>query len=327
MPAPVLLDCDTGIDDAIALAYLAATPEARLVGIVSTGGNVPAAQVARNNLDLTSLLGLDVPVALGASAPLVESARFAEDTHGPTGLGYASLPPSGRALDGRSGAEAWVDAARAHPGELVGIVIGPHTNLALALELEPQLPRLLRRLHVMGGAITHRGNTAPTTEWNIAVDPEAAQRVFAAFSSARQRPVLGPLDVTEEVVFTGETLARLGAASPHPVIGVLLDALRWYVEFHEADGFGPIAHVHDPFVVAHAVTGRFARTAPLALDVELDGTLTRGQTVGDWLGRWGHEPNVDVMVHIDPVEFVDHLVDTLARLPALPPASAPGSRQ
>ncbi|UYG16960.1 nucleoside hydrolase [Brachybacterium huguangmaarense] len=327
MPAPVLLDCDTGIDDAIALTYLAATPAARLVGIVSTGGNVPAAQVARNNLDLCALLDLDVPVALGASAPLVEPARFAEDTHGPTGLGYASLPASDRALADRSGAELWVDAARAHPGELVGIVIGPHTNLALALDLEPELPHLLRRLHIMGGAINHRGNTGPTGEWNIAVDPEAAQRVFAAFSWAPARPVLGPLDVTEEVVFTAETLARLGAASTHPVTAVLLDALRWYVEFHEADGFGPIAHVHDPFVVAHAVTGRFARTAPLALDVELDGTLTRGQTVGDWLGRWGREPNVDVMVQADAAGFVDHLVETLGLLRVVPPAGGPTSRQ
>jgi purine nucleosidase len=308
---PVLLDCDTGIDDAIALTYLASRPEVELAGIVSTAGNVSTEAVLANNLALAQLLDIDAPVARGAESPLAQELMTAEDTHGPTGLGHAELPAARRTADERSGAQLWVDAARAHPGELIGLVIGPHTNLALALEIEPELPRLLRRLHIMGGAINHRGNTLPTTEWNIAVDPEAAQRVLAAFSSAEQRPVLAPLDATEAVRFTQETLEALRGTSDHPVITVLVDALRWYFEFHEADGFGWMAHVHDPLVVAHALVPELARTRPLAVDVELDGSLTRGQTVGDWLGRWGREPNVDVMVEADADCFVAHLLAVL----------------
>ncbi|MGP9539732.1 nucleoside hydrolase [Brachybacterium sp. AOP43-C2-M15] len=314
MRAPFLIDCDTGIDDAIALSYLACRADVEVAGIVSTGGNVPAATVHRNNLVLTGLLGLEVPVALGADRPLVEPPMFADDTHGPAGLGHAVLPDPVRAEDPRRGAQLWIDLARERPGELTGLVLGPHTNLALALELEPELPRLLRRLHVMGGSIHHRGNTGPTSEWNIAVDPEAAQRVLAAFATAPRRPVLGALQATERIVFSAtqlERLEQLAERSPHPVARILADAVRFYFEFHRADGFGWMAHVHDPLVTAHAVTGDFAGTRPLAVDVELAGTLTRGQTVGDELGRWGREPTVDLLAEVRPAEFVEHLLSTL----------------
>lgn len=314
MPVPLLLDCDTGIDDAIALAYLACRADVDLAGIVSTAGNVDVDSVHRNNLALSELLDLQAPVARGAAGPIAQPLMTAEDTHGPTGLGHATAPDPTRATDPRSGAQLWVDAARAHPGELVGIVLGPHTNLALALEIEPELPQLLRRLHIMGGAINHRGNTGPTSEWNIAVDPEAAQRVLAAFSAAPTRPVLGSLEATETLRFTQSTLDRveeLAERSGHPVAAIIAKALRWYFEFHEADGMGWMAHVHDPIVVIHAMTGQFAATCPLAVDVELAGTLTRGQTVGDVLGRWGREPNVEVLTDVRPEALIEHLLTVL----------------
>ncbi|MGO1228474.1 MULTISPECIES: nucleoside hydrolase [unclassified Brachybacterium] len=314
MSFPLLVDCDPGIDDAIALAYLAGRSEVEVVGLVSTGGNVDVHAVHRNALALAELLGFTAPIAQGAEQPLVQAPMYADDTHGPGGLGHAVLPPTTRTGDLRSGAQLWVDTARAHPGELVGLVLGPHTNLALALEIEPELPRLLKRLHIMGGAINHRGNTGPTSEWNVAVDPEAAQRVLAAFSAAPRRPVLGSLEATESVRFRQRELDRfteLAERTGHPVAQILVDALRFYFEFHEADGFGWSAHVHDPLVTAHAVTGDFASTRPLAVDVELAGTLTRGQTVGDELGRWGREPNVDVLTEVRAEEFIDHLLETL----------------
>lgn len=314
MSLPLLVDCDTGIDDAIALSYLACRPGVEIVGVVSTGGNVPVGTVHRNNLVLTELLDVAAPVARGASQPLHEPLMVADDTHGPDGLGHAVLPEPSRSGDARSGAQLWVEAARAHPGELVGLVLGPHTNLALALQIEPELPRLLKRLHIMGGAIHYRGNTGPASEWNIAVDPEAAQQVLAAFAGAPRRPVLGSLEATETVRFTQRELDRvvaLAESSGHPVAAILADALRFYFEFHEADGFGWTAHVHDPLVAVHAVTGDFAGTRPLAVDVELAGTLTRGQTVGDELGRWGREPNVEVLTQVRADDVVEHLLGTL----------------
>lgn len=313
-PLPVLVDCDTGIDDAIALTYLACREDVELTGIVSTPGNVGLDVVQRNNLVLTELLGLDVPVARGSAEPLAQPLMTAEDTHGPGGLGHAAVPEPSRADDERSGAQLWVDAARARPGELVGLVLGPHSTLARALELEPELPRLLRGLHVMGGALNHRGNTGPTSEWNIAVDPEAAHTVISAFAASEQLPVLGSLETTEQLRFTAPVLARveeIAARTGHPVARIIVDALRFYYEFHQSDGFGWMAHVHDPIVAVHAVTGRFARTEPLAVDVELRGELTRGQTVADVLGRWGREPTMQVMRDLQPAPLIEHLLDTL----------------
>ena len=184
--APVFADVDTGVDDAIALIYLLASPEAELVGIASTGGNVGVDQVCENNLGLLELCRIDgVPVSKGVDHPLNSPALPVGKVHGPRGLGYAELPPTDRQLTGDDAATAWVKAAHAHPGELIGLATGPLTNLALALRKEPALPTLLRRLVIMGGAYDYRGNTNPVAEWNIAVDPEAAAEVFAAWSPRR----------------------------------------------------------------------------------------------------------------------------------------------
>ena len=308
---PVLLDCDPGIDDAFALAYVACRDDVETVGVVTTAGNVGQDDVLRNALGVTDLLGMGVPVARGADVPLVEPLMTAEETHGPHGLGHAVLGECGRHPDSRSGAQLWVDLARQYPGKLVGIVTGPLTNLALALREEPELPRLLRGLHVMGGAINYRGNTGPTSEWNIAVDPEAAHEVFEAWGKASQRVVLGALQATEAVRLDEKHRQAVAQLKDHPVGAVLADALQFYFEFHQADGLGWCAYLHDPLVVANAVTGQFAKTRPLAVDVELTGTLTRGQTVGDELGRWGKEPNVDLLCDVDAEGFIEYLLTTL----------------
>ena len=145
-------------------------------------------QVCENNLGLLELCRVDgVPVSKGADHPLNSPALADSAVHGPRGLGYAELPPTDRQLCGDDAASAWVEAAHQHPGELIGLATGPLTNLALALRQEPALPTLLRRLVIMGGAYDYRGNTNPVAEWNIAVDPEAAAEVFAAWSPERSR--------------------------------------------------------------------------------------------------------------------------------------------
>ena len=185
MPQPVFADVDTGVDDAMALVYLLASPEAELVGIASTAGNVPVQQVCDNNLRLLELCRVEgIPVSKGSEQPVSTPLRTAEDTHGPQGLGYATLPSTDRALTAHDAVEAWIMAANAYPGELIGVATGPLTNLALALRQEPALPTLLRRLVIMGGAFEYRGNTTPVAEWNISVDPEAAHEVFAVWGAA-----------------------------------------------------------------------------------------------------------------------------------------------
>lgn len=331
---PLFYDCDPGIDDAVALGYLMCQEDVDVVGIGASGGNVPTDQIVTNTLGWLQLGGRsDIPVHAGAPLPLAWTApEYAADTHGPTGTGYAELPKPTTTPSPTPAAEAWVEAARRHPGQLIGVVTGPCTNLALALEIEPQLPQLLKRLFIMGGAFNYRGNTKPTTEWNIDFDPEAAQRVFAAFSVAEHLPVIGPIEATEAVVMTPQRIQRIlsGATDQHwhTFLGQLSEALRFYFEFHESDGHGYLAQIHDPYVLAaalqwareaHTVSSTpavpWAQTRLAAVDVETAGALTRGETVADWLGRWRRDPSAELVRSLNAESFLDHLETTLMRGP------------
>lgn len=335
MRLPVFADVDTGVDDAMALAYLFASQDARVVGIASTAGNVPVAQVSINNLGLLELFGIDdVPVSEGAPAPLSIPLRTAEDTHGPQGLGYAQLPATNRSLTPYDAAHAWVAAAREHPGELIGLVTGPLTNLALALRLEPALPRLLRRLVIMGGAFDYRGNTTPVAEWNTHVDPEAFAEVFAVWGAAwglstpTHLPIVLGLNLTENAAMTPSILGRLAtaadspsvqlsvlddrgtrSAAANPLIRVLEDAMRFYFEFHFDQGEGYLAHVHDPLAASVALEPDLVRYRETTIDVELTGTLTRAMTVADWRGHWGRAANARVGIEVEPGAFFDRFIE------------------
>lgn len=331
---PVFIDVDTGVDDAMALAYLLASADAEIVGIASTAGNVPVDQVCVNNLGLLALCGASgIPVSRGADGPLAMPLRTAEDTHGPEGLGYARLPAGDDRLTDYDAATAWVQAAREYPGELIGLVTGPLTNLALAMRIEPSLPRLLRRLVIMGGAFDYRGNTTPVAEWNISVDPESGSEVFTVWSAAwgldepTHLPIVLGLNLTERIAMTPAILSRLAAAAgsattpmsvlddrgarsaaSNPLIRVLEDAMRFYFEFHFDQGEGYLAHLHDPLAAAVALDPDLVSYRQATIDVELTGTLTRGMTVADWRGHWGRYPNAHIGIEVDPEAFFDRFI-------------------
>lgn len=335
-PIPLIADVDTGIDDALALLYLMASPEADIRAVLCTAGNVPVDQVTTNTLAWLDVCGRpDIEVAKGAQVPLLAPLMTTEDTHGPFGMGYARLPEPTRGPSARTAAQAWVELTREHPGELTGLVTGPMTNLAAAIRLDPELPGRLRRLVVMGGCFNHPGNTTPTSEWNVAVDPEAAREVYDAFSvlPPERRPIVCPLDVTETIEMLPVHVERLAAVanstpeevlSPdhedgtlsqatNPVVRIMSDALRFYMEFHRGENLGYLAHVHDPFAAAVALGTVPFTTRPATVDVELDGRLTRGTTVADWTGMWGREPNADIVTGTQPRVFFDHLVERVGQ--------------
>ncbi len=349
---PLLIDCDTGIDDSLALLYACASPEAEIVAVTCVSGNIDARTVAENTRAVLELAGRgDVEVALGREVPIVRELEVTPETHGPRGLGYAELPPARRPLSERHAADLIVTEARRRPGEVTLVTLGPLTNLALAVLREPELPRLLRGYVLMGGSYRSPGNTAPTTEWNIHCDPDAAKVVFRAWAdaaardSAVRRPVALGLDVTERAKMTpahvvglacragmtadaAETLVapdgrlapggRLtaGTTSPNPIVRFLADALRFYMEFHSRyDGFYG-AFVHDPFALAAALDPSLVRTEAVAVDVELGGTLTTGETVTDWRRTWGRPPNLDVAVDGDADAFLERFVARVGGLAA-----------
>ncbi len=316
---PLLIDCDTGIDDALALLYACASPEAELAGVGCVAGNVELPHIVRNTLAVLELAGRsDVEVAAGRDAPMARPLRIADDTHGPTGLGYAQLPsPSGTA-SGRDGAQLIIDQARSRPGQLTLVTLGPLSNVAVALEREPALPKLLKGLVMMVGAYRSPGNTAPTMEWNAGVDPEALAATIAGWAETdAPLPLAFGLDVTERAKMTPDHLERLAQAAGQPddpVVGFVGDALRFYFEFHSRyDGFYG-AFIHDALVVAAALDPSLVRTEALTVEVELDGRWTTGETVTDWRRHWGREPNLAIAVEADTSAFFERFVERVGRL-------------
>jgi len=304
MTTPLLLDVDTGVDDAIALLLAVARPDVELVGVSCCAGNVEAAQAAANTLAVLELAGAGaVEVAMGSEAPLVEPLRTAT-SHGPKGLGHADLPPARASVSHRFGPDLIVEEARRRPRELLLVATGPLTNVALALRREPELPRLVRRLALMGGAFDYPGNTTPVAEFNMAVDPEAAAAVLAAFAGAAERPLVVGLNVTERTKLRPQHVDRLGHG---PVARFVAEAVR--VKFERNDA---VAHMHDPLALALALDPLLGETRPATVDVELGGRLTRGMTVADWAGLWGLKRNADVAVAVDAERFLDDLVARLA---------------
>jgi purine nucleosidase len=306
----VFVDVDTGIDDAMALIYLLASTDADVVGIASTGGNIHVDQVCANNLGLLELCRAPtIPVSKGADEPLCGRWPHHSKFHGPTGLGYAKLPRTHRRLTDHDATAAWVAAARAHPGDLIGLVTGPLTNLALALRAEPALPRLLRRLVIMGGAFGEGAN--PIAEWNIRVDPEAASEVFAGWAGQQQLPIVCGLDLTRRVAMTPDILARLAAeAGPSPLIRVIEDAMRFYFESHEDRGHGCVAYMHDPLAAAVALDPRLVSTRAATVDIELADVPTRGVTAPDWSGD--RKADALIGVGVDPAVFFDRFIERVA---------------
>lgn len=322
----VLIDCDPGIDDLLALTYALAHPKVNIRGIVASAGNTTTEQVGRNIRGILEITGQqDIPWKLGAAQPLAQELETTPETHGERGVGYAQLPhdttPTGKSHD--EGAQLWIDTVNQYPGEIIGIALGPTTNLALALQKEPHLVKKLKALYIMGGAINHRGNTMPTTEWNVHSDPEALHSVLQVYSQPglSHYPVLCPLDFTESIVMTPEYRQQL-VTGGGVVLETIDQALEFYMQFHESDGLGYIAHVHDPYVTALAINDALldandsdahilGSSTQTVLDVELDGKLTRGQTIADWLGRWGREPNARVLTATEPEKFFAHYIHTV----------------
>ncbi|MGV7717573.1 nucleoside hydrolase [Mycobacterium persicum] len=299
----VFADVDTGIDDALALIYVLASADADLVGIASTGGNVGVDQVCANNLGLLELCRAPhIPVSKGADHP------SRGNIHGPKGLGYAELPATDRGATGHDAATAWVHAAHNHRGDLIGLVTGPLTNLALALRAAPQLPKLLRRLVIMGGAF--EGETA--AEWNIKADPEAAAQVLAAWSAEavepQALPILCSVDLTQQVAMTPQILARLTAACGRsvPLTRLIEDTMRFYFESHRDRGCGYLAYLHDPLAAAIALDPELVTTRRATVDVDVTETPARGRAVPDWSGK--RAPNAQVGIDVDPGVFFDRFV-------------------
>lgn len=308
VPRPVILDCDPGHDDALAILLALARPELDLRAITTVGGNAPLAATTHNALRVLTLLGrTDIPVAAGAPAPLVRPLRVAEDVHGTTGLDGADLPEPAMAVRPEGALELLRATIEASPGPITLIPIGPLTNIALLIRAYPRLLERVERICLMGGAVGE-GNTTASAEFNMWVDPEAASIVFEC---GRPITMIG-LDVTHQARLThadAERLAALGTRTGR----VFADLLRFFARFHlERYGWDG-SPIHDAVAVAHLALPGLVETSPYRVDIETTSELTRGRTVVDLHGLSGRPPNAEVGLAIDRPRFVEMIVEAVAR--------------
>ena len=306
MSTTIILDCDPGIDDALAIAFAAGHPELEIAGITTVAGNVELAKTTANALAVASFVGAaSVPVTAGCAAPLLRPALDAGHVHGESGLGGAVLPrPAREAADGHA-IDFIIERTAAAPGEITLVATGPLTNIALALRREPRLPLWVRDFVIMGGS-AGRGNVNPAAEYNIWADPEAASIVFAAGWTVR---MIG-LDVTLRARATAavqERMREFGALGAE----LLLPALAQYADSHTAAGEPA---VHDVCaVVSVAVPSVFTYT-PASVQVETTGRLTSGMTVTDFSPSIS--PNALVATDIDVDRFWELVLETYGPLTA-----------
>lgn len=269
---PIILDVDTGTDDALALAYAMRSPRIELIAVTTVAGNVDIEKTTANTLAVLDWLGADsVPVHRGASRPLVRPHRDAIYFHDEAGLGGARLPVSSRSVAADKGPAAIIRLARGRPEELTLVTLGPLTNLAIALNVEPNLPNMLKSVVVMGGAFTVPGNTTPAAEFNILVDPEAAEQVFAA--PFRDLTVVG-LDVTERVALTREDWDAVNADSSLESSANLLREVGAFAFTRLARNHFSL---HDPLAVAVAIDPSLIRVENVAIAVDAE-EPERGRT-------------------------------------------------
>ena len=304
-----LFDTDTGIDDAMALLLLLRCPELALEGVTTVFGNSTVDNCTRNALAVLELGGRSgVPVARGADRPLLRPYRGRGYTvHGENGLGNVSMPPpQAQPLDVPA-AQFIVERVMAAPGEMGLIAVGPLTNLALALRLEPRIAQATRQVIIMGGAATVGGNASPAAESNIYNDPESASIVF----SAGWPLTMVGLDVTLQVMMDESYLARLQAAQTPLtdfIIAITDFYSQGYFQRYGIKGF----FVHDSSAVAYAVDSTLFETRMLHIVVDTTDGPSSGRTVADLRRQPAQEPNVNVCLEVDKARFLKLYFDRVA---------------
>jgi len=304
----IILDCDPGHDDAIALMLALCSGEVELLGVTTVSGNQCLRRTTANAIRvLDHLRRPDIPVAAGARRPLVRERYAAADVHGETGLDGPDLPPPGRQAENDHAID-WIAGMISAQRQAVTLVAtGPLTNLALLLARYPELEQRLGRVVMMGGAIAE-GNVTPAAEFNVWADPEAAKRVFA---SGLDLTMVG-LDVTHRALVRMEHKERLRAAGR--VGRTVAELLDFYDRFHrEVYGFDG-SPIHDAVALAYAFRPDLLETRELNVEVDCESELCRGRTVVDVWRRSGREANAKVAVGIDAAAFVELLVERVASL-------------
>ncbi len=308
----IIIDTDPGQDDAAALMLAFGSPEEiEVLGICAVAGNVPLRLTSRNARIVCELAGRsDIPVYEGAEKPIERPLVTAEHVHGKTGLDGAVLDEPTMAVRPQHAVDFIIETLRREEeGTVTLCTLGPLTNIGMALRKAPDIAPRVRELVMMGGGFSEGGNITPAAEFNIFVDPQAADIVFRSGIPI----VMMPLDVTHQLMTTKARVARIAAVGTLPA-KVMVDWLEFFerfdVEKYGSDG-GPL---HDPTVIAYLLKPELFTGRNCNVEIETTSELTMGMTVVDWWRVSGRTPNARVMRHVDSDGFFDLLTERLARL-------------
>lgn len=310
MPHKIILDCDPGHDDAVALLLAHGSPEIELLAVTTVVGNQTLEKVTRNALAIARVANITgVPFAAGCDRPLVRTIENAPDIHGESGMDGPELPEPTVELDSRHAVDLIIDTVMSHePGTVTLVPTGGLTNIAMAVRKEPRLAERVKEVVLMGGGY-HVGNWSAVAEFNIIIDPEAAHIVF----NEKWPLTMVGLDLTHQALATDEVAERIAAVGTKPAkfVGELLEFFGH--TYKDAQGFD-FPPVHDPCAVAYVIDPSVMTTQRVPLDVELTGTLTLGMTVADFRDPAPADCNTSVAMELDQDKFWGLVVDALERI-------------
>jgi inosine-uridine nucleoside N-ribohydrolase len=304
----VILDCDPGHDDAIALLLALASPEIELLGVTTVSGNHTLERTTANAIRVLEHVGrTDVPVAAGAPRPLVRERQVTTNVHGETGLDGPDLPGPSREPEPEHGVDWIAKTVASSGGPLTLVATGPLTNVALFMARYPEIESKLERIVLMGGAIG-LGNVTPAAESNVWTDPEAASRVFQSDTDV----TMVGLDVTHQALMTPDHAQRLAGAGRAGKL--VADLHEFYSRFHRDEYGWEGAPIHDAVAMAHVIDPTLLETARCGVRVDTGPGISRGRTYADLRSRMGWEPRHAVGVGIDAERFFELLVERIGRL-------------
>lgn len=309
-PKKIILDCDPGHDDAIALLLAHGNPDIELLAVTTVVGNQTLDKVTRNALSVARIANItNVPFAAGAVRPLVRNIEIAPDIHGDSGLDGPVLPEPTIELDNRHAIDLIIDTIMSHPPKTVTLVpTGGLTNIAMAVRKEPKIAERVKEVVLMGGGY-HVGNWSAVAEFNIKIDPEAAHIVF----NEKWPLTMVGLDLTHQALATPEVIEKIAAIKTKPAKFVL-EMLEFFGKMYkQAQGF-TYPPVHDPCAVAYVINPELIKTKKVPVDIELTGTLTLGMTVADFRFPADERCHTQVATELDHTGFWDLIVDSLKRI-------------
>lgn len=298
---PIIMDCDPGHDDAIAIILAAAREELDILGITTVGGNQTIQKTTKNALSVLTMIGKEIEVAMGADKPLVKKLEIAPNVHGETGLDGPRLPVPQQQPVEKNAADFMAEKIRASSQKVTLVPTGPLTNIAIFLLSYPELKEKIECISLMGGALT-AGNWSNAAEFNILVDPEAASIVFKSGIPI----VMSGLEVTHRAYFTEQEIAELKASGGKISIFVA-ELMEFFIGYHKENGWD-FAPLHDPCAIAYLVNPDIFKSQDMNVSIDVSGQLSVGRTVGDY-GRTDKKVNTKVLYDVEREKFVNLIVE------------------